>query len=159
MFLLPWANISYTLIAATTPGCSVPSTASTYRPTTYRPSSRSCTTRKSPYAFSVVEPSVLGQVYDQFLGEKVVLDAEHHASLVVKPELRHDGGVVPTPGFLADALLDRALVNRQDYQQAGPLRVCDPASGSGVFLVGAYRRLVAIAEADGAAHAARPYPG
>lgn len=104
---------------------------------------------QSPYAFSVVEPSVLGQVYDQFLGEHVVLDANRAATLEVKPEVLHAGGVVPTPGFLVDALLDRAFAGHLDRlgEATQTIRVCDPASGSGIFLVGAYRRLLATLEA------------
>ncbi len=48
---------------------------------------------------------------------------------------------VYTPPFLASLLLDYAM----PYERlTGKERVLDPACGSGVFLVGAYRRLVAV---------------
>lgn len=48
-------------------------------------------------------------------------------------------GAVYTPPFLASLLLDHAM----PYEKLdGDERVLDPACGSGVFLVGAYRRLV-----------------
>jgi SAM-dependent methyltransferase len=48
---------------------------------------------------------------------------------------------VYTPPFLASLLLDYAM----PYEKlTGEERVLDPACGSGVFLVGAYRRLVAV---------------
>ncbi|MCH8042275.1 MAG: N-6 DNA methylase [Planctomycetes bacterium] len=50
-------------------------------------------------------------------------------------------GQVYTPPFLASLILDYAM----PYEQLrGDERVLDPACGSGVFLVGAYRRLVNV---------------
>ena len=57
---------------------------------------------------------------------------------------------VYTPPFLASLLLDYAM----PYERlTGKERVLDPACGSGVFLVGAYRRLVAVYRAK---HKAAP---
>jgi len=57
---------------------------------------------------------------------------------------------VYTPPFLASLLLDYAM----PYERlTGNERVLDPACGSGVFLVGAYRRLVAVYRAK---HKAAP---
>lgn len=53
----------------------------------------------------------------------------------------HGHGTVYTPPFLASLLLDHAM----PYDRmTGNERVLDPACGSGVFLVGAFRRLVAL---------------
>ena len=50
-------------------------------------------------------------------------------------------GTVYTPPFLASLLLDQAM----PYEKlTGEERVLDPACGSGVFLVGAFRRLINI---------------
>lgn len=50
-------------------------------------------------------------------------------------------GTVYTPPFLAALLLDHAM----PYQRlSGKERVLDPACGSGVFLVGAFRRLINV---------------
>lgn len=60
---------------------------------------------------------------------------------------------VYTPPFLAALLLDYAM----PYQSlTGKERVLDPACGSGVFLVGAYRRLVTVYRAK---HKRRPNVG
>jgi len=52
-----------------------------------------------------------------------------------------DQGAVYTPPFLASLLLDHAMPYRTID---GKERVLDPACGSGVFLVGAFRRLINI---------------
>lgn len=50
-------------------------------------------------------------------------------------------GIVYTPPFLASLLLDHAM----PYEKlTGEERVLDPACGSGVFLVGAFRRLINV---------------
>lgn len=55
--------------------------------------------------------------------------------------VRSGHGTVYTPPFLASLLLDHAM----PYAElSGKERVLDPACGSGVFLVGAFRRLVNI---------------
>lgn len=60
---------------------------------------------------------------------------------------------VYTPPFLASLLLDYAM----PYEKlTGEERVLDPACGSGVFLVGAYRRLIAVYRAK---HRATPKVG
>jgi len=50
-------------------------------------------------------------------------------------------GTVYTPPFLADLLLDHAMPYKN---LTGDERILDPACGSGVFLVGAFRRLVNV---------------
>ena len=50
-------------------------------------------------------------------------------------------GAVYTPPFLATLLLDKVM----PYERlSGKERILDPSCGSGVFLVGAYRRLVSV---------------
>jgi hypothetical protein len=101
----------------------------------------------SNYAFSVVEPAVLAQIYEQFLGERVEVDANRAVRLTEKPEVTHAGGVVPTPGYLVDRLLDRGLAGRLGLNgDAFALRICDPACGSGAFLLAAFKRLLEQAE-------------
>jgi methylase of polypeptide subunit release factors len=51
----------------------------------------------------------------------------------------HGHGTVYTPPFLASLLLDQVMPY---HKLKGDERVLDPACGSGVFLVGAFRRLV-----------------
>ena len=108
----------------------------------------------SPYEFSVLPTAILGQVYEQFLGQVIRLDASHKAFVEEKPQVRKAGGVYYTPipivDFIVDATLSPLLQGRSPQSVAGqdrtrqhhPLRVLDPACGSGSFLLGAYEYLL-----------------
>ena len=92
------------------------------------------------YDFSVLDVDVLGGVYEQYL-------ASAAASAAARPAAggagageagarRRAHGIYYTPpgiaGFMADALVGYLAGDGQD---PGALRVCDPACGSGAFLV------------------------
>jgi hypothetical protein len=107
----------------------------------------------SPYEFSVLPAEILGQVYEQFLGKVIVLTAGHHAKVEDKPEVKKAGGVFYTPSYIVDyivqqtvgKLLEGATVTmgkRKPPKLDRPLRVLDPACGSGSFLLGAYQLLL-----------------
>ncbi len=105
---------------------------------------------KSKFAFGVLRPDILAAVYEQYLSERVVIAADRRVRLVEKPELTHAGGVVPTPEWVVGKLLDAALAARLTPDGVpADLSVLDPACGSGVFLVAAFERLIAAAEAAG----------
>jgi type I restriction-modification system DNA methylase subunit len=107
---------------------------------------------ESPYAFSVVEAPVLASIYEQFLAERVELHADRSVELVRKPEVVHAGGIVSTPGYIVDAILSRALIPALDSRsldEVRRLRIADLACGSGTFLLGALRLLLARFEAEG----------
>jgi type I restriction-modification system DNA methylase subunit len=100
---------------------------------------------QSPYTFSVVEAGVLGEIYEQFLGEVITIGKTGKADVVLKPEVREAGGVVPTPGFIVDAIIERALVpalKGRDPSSLSDFAVADICCGSGVFLLGAYEYLL-----------------
>jgi hypothetical protein len=106
---------------------------------------------RSPYSFSVVEPSVLASIYEQFLAERVELRADRSVVLKRKPEVVHAGGVVATPGYVVDEILARtldrglAVLSTQDLDA---LAVGDISCGSGVFLLEVFRRLLYRLEVD-----------
>ncbi|HEY8868385.1 MAG TPA: DNA methyltransferase [Candidatus Limnocylindrales bacterium] len=103
----------------------------------------------SPYAFSVLDPAVLASIYEQFLGERVVVGGDRSVALVQKPEVLHSGGVAPTPDFLVRELLTSTVDGAPDSVdlEVAPPVVCDPACGSGPFLLAAYRSLLRHVEA------------
>ncbi|HEX72123.1 MAG TPA: restriction endonuclease subunit R, partial [Candidatus Hydrogenedentes bacterium] len=106
----------------------------------------------SPYEFSVMPADILGQVYEQFLGKVIRLTPSHQAKVEEKPEVRKAGGVYYTPTYIVDyivkhtvgALLDGKHPRDVDgaKKNAAPLRVLDPACGSGSFLIVAYQYLL-----------------
>ncbi len=108
---------------------------------------------ESPFEFSVIPPAILGQIYEQFLGETIRLTPTHRAVVETKPEVRKVGGVFYTPTDIVRYIVDRTVipalegvkissfVSNQNRRKA-PLAVLDPACGSGTFLLEAYQALL-----------------
>jgi hypothetical protein len=103
-----------------------------------------------PYEFSVLPADILGQVYEQFLGKVIRLTAGHQAKVEEKPEVRKAGGVYYTPTYVVDYIVRQTLGQLLKGKKPGemgvgrgqPVRVLDPACGSGSFLIGAYQHLL-----------------
>lgn len=106
-----------------------------------------------PYVFSQIPPEILGQVYEQFLGKVITLTAGHHARVEDKPEVKKAGGVFYTPAYIVDYIVKNTvgkllegcsvkLRKTRPPKLDRPLRVLDPACGSGSFLLGAYQYLL-----------------
>lgn len=99
---------------------------------------------QSPYTFAVVEPEVLGEIYEQFLGEEITFDGGT-IQVTYKPEVREAGGVVPTPRYVVDKIVDRTIGPRLDGRSPQELEgftVADLCCGSGIFLLSAYELLL-----------------
>ncbi len=108
----------------------------------------------SPYEFSVLSADILGQVYEQFLG-KIIQPTARSVEIIEKPEVKKAGGVYYTPTYIVDYIVKQTvgeLLNGLSPKQAmgkgrkeghqDPIRVLDPACGSGSFLIGAYQFLL-----------------
>ena len=99
----------------------------------------------APYAFEVFPADILGQVYEQFLGKVIVLDAKHQATVEEKPEVRKAGGVYYTPTYIVDYIVQQTvgkLLENKTPKLVELLKILDPACGSGSFLIGAYQTLL-----------------
>ena len=97
------------------------------------------------YAFAVIPPEMLGHVYEQFLGKVITLTGNHTVKIEEKPEVRKAGGVYYTPVYIVDYIVKNTvgkLLQGKSPKDAAKLRVLDPASGSGSFLIGAYQFLL-----------------
>lgn len=100
---------------------------------------------ESSYEFSVLPVEILGQVYEQFLGEVIHLDDNHRAVIELKPEVKKAGGVYYTPAYIVEYIVKNTvgkLVDGKTPRQVAKLRVLDAACGSGSFLIGAYQYLL-----------------
>lgn len=102
---------------------------------------------KSPYRFNYFSADILGQVYERFLGRVIRLTPGHIAKVEEKPEVRKAGGVYYTPTYIVDYIVKNTvgeLLNDKTPEslKTTPLRVLDPACGSGSFLLGAYQFLM-----------------
>ncbi|MCX6382068.1 MAG: N-6 DNA methylase [Armatimonadetes bacterium] len=100
---------------------------------------------RSSYDFSAVETNVLGDIYEQFLARQIVLSDEGSIQFVEKPEIGQSGGVVTTPKYIVDQIINRTLqplCEGRSPAELSTLRVADIACGYGVFLLAAYEYLV-----------------
>jgi len=100
---------------------------------------------ESPYEFSVIPPEILGQVYEQFLGKVIRLNAAHRADVEDKPEVRKSGGVFYTPVYIVEYIVKKTIgemVKGKTPREVAKMTILDPACGSGSFLLGAYRFLL-----------------
>jgi hypothetical protein len=99
----------------------------------------------SPYQFSHFPADILGQVYEQFLGQVIRLTPGHQARVEPKPEVKKAGGVYYTPTYIVEYIVRNTigqLLEGKTPKQASKLRILDPACGSGSFLLGAYQFLM-----------------
>ncbi|MFA0834566.1 MAG: Eco57I restriction-modification methylase domain-containing protein [Methanobacterium formicicum] len=100
---------------------------------------------ESPYEFSVLQPEILGNVYEQFLGKVIRLTDGHRAKVEEKPEVKKAGGVFYTPQYIVDYIVENTigkLCKGKTPKKVSKLRILDPACGSGSFLLGAYKYLL-----------------
>ena len=99
----------------------------------------------SPYEFSVLPSDILGNIYEQFLGKTIRLTPSHQAKIEEKPEVRKAGGVYYTPRYIVDYIVKNTVgekIKDKSPAQISKLTICDPACGSGSFLIQAYQYLL-----------------
>lgn len=100
---------------------------------------------KSPYEFSVIGAEILGTAYERFLGKVIRLTPAHQAKIEEKPEVRKAGGVFYTPQYIVEYIVNNTvgkLIANKTPQEIERIKICDPACGSGSFLLGAYQYLL-----------------
>ncbi len=99
----------------------------------------------SPFQFDIIEPELLGRIYERFLGSKIRLTDAHRAKVEEKPEVRHAGGVYYTPQYIVDTIVKETVGKKIDGlkpEEISTVKILDPACGSGSFLIGAYDYLM-----------------
>lgn len=96
---------------------------------------------ESPYDFSVVDPTILSQIYERYLGSKITIISPTEILIVEEPEVAASSGVVPTPKFVVENIVKETLetlfVNKT-LKQIQPLKIADICCGSGTFLISVY---------------------
>ena len=96
---------------------------------------------KSPYTFAVVEPTVLGEIYETFISQEI-RNNSGKIEIVEKQEVTASGGVAATPRYVVDQIISRTLIpkiKRLTPDQLDSFRIADIACGSGVFLIQAFQ--------------------
>jgi hypothetical protein len=99
---------------------------------------------KSPYTFAVVDAQVLGEIYEQFLGDEIKVE-DGVVSILNRPEVRESDGVFPTPGYIVDIIVGKSLrpiMEGKSPAQLEALSVIDICCGSGIFLLSLYELLM-----------------
>ena len=102
-----------------------------------------------PYEFSVLPVEILGSIYERFLGKTIRFRAiksdVHTAIIEEKPEVKKAGGVFYTPQYIVDYIVQNTVgekIKGKTPEEIAKIKICDPACGSGSFLVGAYQYLL-----------------
>jgi len=110
------------------------------------------------YHFDIIEPDVLGQVYEQYLGyvakqvkpkmkvqQSFFPKTEAQIEITAKKEKRKKGGIYYTPKWVTDYVV-RQTINRffeeHTHNEILNMKIVDPACGSGSFLIRAYDELL-----------------
>lgn len=100
---------------------------------------------KCSYEFSVIPVEILGSAYEQFLGKTIQITDTGKIKIEEKPEVRKAGGVFYTPQYIVDYIVENTvgkLIEGKTPKQIEAIKILDPASGSGSFLLGAYQYLL-----------------
>lgn len=101
--------------------------------------------KNSRYNFKVIPIEILGTIYEQFLG-KVVVTTDKRASIDYKPEVRKAGGVYYTPDYIVNYIVEKTVGEKlkecRKFEDLLEIKICDPACGSGSFLLAAYDSLI-----------------
>lgn len=95
----------------------------------------------SPYDFTVVDPTILSQIYERFLGSRIILEEGQQLSILEEPEVSASNGVVPTPKLIVEQIVKDTLMpltNGKSFQELQNLRIADICCGSGTFLISAF---------------------
>jgi hypothetical protein len=95
----------------------------------------------SPYDFSVVDPTILSQIYERFLGSRIVLEDGRQLSILEEPEVSASNGVVPTPKLIVEQIIKDTLsplMTGKTFDEISTIKIADICSGSGTFLISAY---------------------
>ena len=98
-----------------------------------------------PYAWVALPVEVLGNIYEKFLGSEINfknVKNGHTVTVEEKPEIKKAGGVFYTPTYIVKYIVEQTIGKKLANctpETAASVTVCDPACGSGSFLVGAFK--------------------
>lgn len=91
---------------------------------------------QSPYLFNIIEPNLLGKIYEVFLTEQLVLLDNNTIGLGKKKDCQNRS-VVTTPTEIVKYMVEKTLANvcvGKTPTEILNIKVADIACGSGIFL-------------------------
>ena len=97
------------------------------------------------YEFNVVDPFIIGQIYELFLAEKLVINTSGEIVAEQKPEAVDSQGAVNTPKSVTDIIVEQSLsttIEGKTPDEVRFIRIADICCGSGNFLLSAYEYIV-----------------
>ena len=100
---------------------------------------------QSPYMFNIIEPNMLGKIYELFLTEQLILLKNGMIGLAKKKDCANRS-VVTTPTEIVKYMVEKSLSNvckGKSPAEICNLRIADIACGSGVYLEEAFQYLQA----------------
>ncbi len=95
------------------------------------------------YDFSIIESDVLGNIYEQYLGN-ILKSTPKRAKLEESKTHRKEQGIYYTPSYIVDYIVKNTVgefIKNHTPEEIRKVRIVDPACGSGSFLIRAYREL------------------
>lgn len=97
------------------------------------------------YEFGVIDPYIIGQIYELFLDEALVIREDGHIESQEKPEVVDSQGAVNTPKNITDIIIEetlRPLYENKTPEEVAQYRIADICCGSGNFLLSAFEYIV-----------------
>lgn len=97
----------------------------------------------SPYNFSAIDISVLGELHERYLAKELVIENKT-VLLPKRPSIRQASGAFYTPKWIVDYIMDQTIEKKLDgknAKEAGAIKLLDPSCGSGAFTTAMVQRL------------------
>ncbi|MEM0143931.1 MAG: N-6 DNA methylase, partial [Candidatus Parvarchaeum sp.] len=95
------------------------------------------------YDFSIIESDVLGNIYEQYLGN-ILKTTPKRAKLESSRTHRKEQGIYYTPSYIVDYIVKNTVgeyIKTHTPEEIRNVKILDPACGSGSFLIRAYKEL------------------
>ena len=95
------------------------------------------------YDFSIIESDVLGNIYEQYLGN-ILKTTPKRAMLSESKTHRKEQGIYYTPSYIVDYIVKNTVgeyIKTHSPEQIKNVKILDPACGSGSFLIRVYKEL------------------
>lgn len=99
----------------------------------------------SSFEFSVIDPYIIGQIYELFLDETLHIENDRTLSCIKKPEAIDSQGAVNTPKNITDIIVEQTLsplYKDKTIQEVEKYKVADICCGSGNFLLSSFEYIV-----------------
>ena len=97
------------------------------------------------YEFGVIDPYIIGQIYELFLDESLVILEEGRIETQEKPEVIDSQGAVNTPKNITDIIIEETLsplYTNKVPEEVAQYRIADICCGSGNFLLSAFEYII-----------------